>query len=111
VFGSIAPITINRSTWALTFAHQEEAATFASAILLVRFPQRELSLVINRRRLDKPDTFFVYTSTVASLPVPLDSSDSLGRIWIAGVPDARRLVIFKSHHVVHVSKKIVSKLC
>src|SRR5262245_32596605 len=106
VLGAIAPVCIQSRAGTLPFAHQEETATFAPAVLLRGVVKGKIPLKAFRRGLREVDSVLVGTAAVAALTVAFDSLNRARRVGIARIPDAGRAVVLTDQQIAHILEQI-----
>src|SRR5262249_36265746 len=89
----VPPVPCDRRTRALTSAHKEEPAPFATACILGRLVKRQIALEALAFGGRVVDTVLVYTAALTALALPVQSLHGLRGIRITRLPDALCLTI------------------
>src|SRR5262249_12510206 len=102
----IAPISTDARTGTLPFAHQKEAATFASTAFVGRMIKSEISFVSVDVSSQTVPAALVWSAAIARLPVALNSLNSFGRVSITRAPDAGHAPVLGQEQCFHFRKQI-----
>src|SRR5438093_5886283 len=106
MLGPIPPVAVDRGPWTLPLTHQKERTAIASPMLLWGVVEGEVPLESLGAGLGEVNTVFICPAAVAALAVAFHALDGARGVRIAGVPDARRLVVGAEQEVAHVLEDV-----
>jgi len=96
MLGPIAPVTVKTSARTLALAHEEEAATLATTILVGRVVERVLTLNTSYVSLGPIDSHLIGPATICQFTLAVDTLNSRSCQYVAGMPDTNSILAFAS---------------